>query len=160
MYVWGTIICKTESNPSISAAWLSASVWLILLNSCLLALRTTCQKSHVFLSPPPPLPPPPGCCARYRGLCCNAEMDHVKYLWTQTWRCKAIEHPRLSYCLFLEQKDLAGEKHGSLSSFEYCRKVQKYIFTLPECWICIYSSFKQVISWFWACLCDLKMMLV
>ena len=36
---------------------------------------------------------PPGRHARHCRLRCDAELDHVKYLWTQSWRCKAIKHP-------------------------------------------------------------------
>lgn len=40
----------------------------------------------------------PGRCERHCRLCRNAEMDHVKYLWTQSWGCKLIKHSLLSYC--------------------------------------------------------------
>lgn len=49
-----------------------------------------------------------GHCARHCGLRRDAEMDHVKYLWPQSWRCKATQQ-LFSVRAMRENKELAVE---------------------------------------------------
>lgn len=80
---------------------------------------------------------PSGCCARYCRLCCDAEMDHVKYLWTQSWRCKAIKHRTVG--------GVRGNKERADGGDGFALQPERWFDHRPPAATCVYFHLQ---SWF------------